>query len=251
MVKEFIKNRKNQNIAVVVDKLEESQGMVFLMHGFGCNKEDTCLTAIADCFKKNDYTVIKFDTTNTFGESEGDVVDATFTNFYEDLEDVIDWAKNQDWYEEPFVIAGHSLGGLCGALFSEKFSSKVSAVLLISTLISGSLASEFYPDELLEKWEKDGFYELESEGVEIKMGWGLVEDGLKYNILENAGQLTMPVLLISGENDFQAPVKHQKLLFNAIPGKKQLEIIKGAGHKFNCDELERIKILVDNWIKGL
>jgi len=48
--------------------------------------------------------------------------DASITSYYEDLEDVISWAQSQEWYQEPFALAGHSLGGICTALYAEHHS---------------------------------------------------------------------------------------------------------------------------------
>ena len=40
------------------------------MHGLSGNKEELNIQAIAEDFKEQDYSVIRVDTTNTFGESE-------------------------------------------------------------------------------------------------------------------------------------------------------------------------------------
>lgn len=89
----FIKNRKKQNVSVVVETLKKQQGLVFVMHGLGGFKEQDHIKTFADAFKEEGFTVVRFDTTNTFGESDGNYEDATTTNYYEDLEDVISWAK--------------------------------------------------------------------------------------------------------------------------------------------------------------
>jgi len=110
MKKSFIKNRKDQNIAVIIEKSENQKGLAFIMHALGATKEQPQIETFSKAFKDNNYTVIRFDTTNSCGESDGNYEDATITNYYEDLEDVIDRAKKQDFYKEPFILCGHSLG---------------------------------------------------------------------------------------------------------------------------------------------
>ncbi|MBM3245414.1 MAG: alpha/beta hydrolase, partial [Candidatus Omnitrophica bacterium] len=112
MEKLFIKNRKDQNIAVIIDKTENQKGLAFVMHGLSGFKEQPHIETFASAFKEKEFTVVRFDTTNTLGASDGDLVDATLTNYYKDLEDVIKWSKSQGWYQEPFILSGHSLGAI-------------------------------------------------------------------------------------------------------------------------------------------
>ncbi len=96
MQKITIKNRKNQNVVVLVEINKNSKGLAFIAHGLSGFKEQPHVAIYAEAFKDKGFTVVRFDTTNTLGESDGDYADATVTNYYEDLEDVIEWAKSQD-----------------------------------------------------------------------------------------------------------------------------------------------------------
>ena len=53
-----------------------------------------------------------------------------------------------------------------------------------------------------------------------------MEDRLQYDVLLKAEKLQMPVLLIVGDKDDITPPEHQKILFDLLPGKKELFIIK-------------------------
>ncbi len=60
----------------------------------------------------------------------------------------------------------------------------------------------------------------------------------------------MPVLLIVGEYDESTPPEHQKILFDALLGPKEMHIIKDAPHTFREPKhLEEIRQLFDKWIK--
>lgn len=258
MQKIFINNRKEQKIAVIVEEAEAPKGLVFVMHGLGGFKEQTHLEMIADLFKENGYAVVRFDTTNTIGESDGDFKDATVTNYYEDLEDVIKWSGTQKWYMEPFILVGHSLGGISTALFAENYPEKVKALAPISTVVSGALSVEahkrFSPEEF-KIWEDTGWLEAKSKskpGVVKRLKWSHIEDRLKYDLLPKADKLTMPVLLVVGENDTRTPFDHQKILYNALSGPKEIHIIKGSPHTFRDPEhLQELKNILSQWIKKL
>lgn len=255
MTKEFIKNRKNQKIAVIIEETENQKGLAFVMHGLSGFKEQPHIQAMAEIFRENGHTVVRFDTTNTFGESDGNYEDATTTNYYEDLEDVIKWAETQSWYQEPFCLAGHSLGGICVALFAEKYPKKVKGLAPISTAVSGKLSLEAPGNkDSWKEWQRTGWKEEKSRsmpGVIKRLKWSHMEDRLKYNLLEKVNQLTMPILLIVGENDESTPPEHQKILYDALPGEKELHIIKNADHNFRKEaELQELKDIFSNWIRS-
>lgn len=256
MKKLFIKNRKNKNIAVVIDRAESQKGLAFVMHGLGGTKNEPHIETFASAFTGKGFTVIRFDTTNTIGESDGKLEDATLTNYYEDLEDVIEWASSQKWYEEPFVLAGHSLGGISTALFAESYPEKVKALAPISAVIAGRFTEET-PDfkKIGKDWEKKGIREWESSsqpGLIKRLKWSHVEDRRKYDLLPNVDKLKMPVLMMVGSLDDVTPLEHQQLLYDKLPGKKELHIIKGSEHTFRKKEhLNEIKKIFLNWISSL
>ncbi|MFH1111882.1 MAG: alpha/beta hydrolase [Patescibacteria group bacterium] len=79
-----------------------------------------------------------------------------------------------------------------------------------------------------------------------------MEDRQKYDLLPEAGKLTMPVLLIVGTEDDSTPPEHQKLLLDALPGKKEFHIIEGAPHTFKDPKhLDEIAKIFDKWIKSI
>jgi len=256
MQKITIKNRKNQNIVVVIEKAENQKGLAFVIHGNGSHKDLAQIKIFAQVFRENGYTAIRFDTTNSSGESDGNVEDATFTNYYEDLEDVISWASQQEFYKEPFILCGHSVGSMCVAYFAEKYPEKVKALAPISTVVSGKLSEQTAEFKMITKdWEEKGVIEWPSStipGVVKRLKWQHVLDKRKYDLLPEVYKLTMPVLLIVGEQDKTTPADQQKLLYEKLPGRKELHIIKNALHPFKKEhELQEVYQIMDKWIKSL
>jgi len=249
-----IKNRKDQKIVVILNIVENQKGIAFVMHGLGGKKDQEHIKTFADAFLESGYSIIKFDTTNTFGESDGNYKDATTTNYYEDLEDVINWAKTQEWYQEPFCLVGHSLGGISTALYAQKHPKKVKALAPISTVVSGKLSLESTPKEKQKEWNKTGWRTTESTTTPRlikRLKWHQFrDDELKYDLLEKVDKLTMPVLLIVGDQDESTPPEHQEILFKNLPNPKEIHIIKKAPHTFkDPNHLEEIKTIFKNWIK--
>lgn len=253
----FIKNRKGQRLAIVVEKNLNPRGLVFVMHGFSWFKEQPEVRMFAEVFKQNGFTVITFDTTNTFGESEGRIEDLTLTGYYEDLEDVISWSASQGWYEEPFWLAGHSLGAMSVALYAEKYPKRVKGLAPISTVVSGKLDFETHKRseaEELKEWEETGWLEQRSRSrpdVVRRIPWSHMEDKLQYDLLPHADKLIMPVLMIVGEKDERTPPEHQKIFFDKLSGKKEFHIINNAPHALReLVYVDEIKKIFDKWIKS-
>lgn len=252
MEKLKIKNRKGQNVVVLIEKPNHPKGLAFVMHGLSDFKEQSHIVTFAKAFKEKGFTVIRFDTTNTFGESDGNYEDATTTNYYEDLEDVIRWAKTQSWYREPFYLTGHSLGGICILLYAERYPKEVKGLAPISTVVSGKLSAQAHGKKYMEEWKKTGWHEEESVsilGLIKRLKWSHMVDRLRHDVLPKVHKLTMPVLLIVGKKDRGTPLKHQQILFDKLPGKKELHVIKNATHTFKeKSQLEEIKKIFKDWV---
>lgn len=252
----FIKNRGGRKISVVIEKPENHRGLAIVMHGLGGFKEQLPILSFAKVFLENGYTVVRFDTTNSIGESGGTYEYATVTNYYEDLEDVIEWAKSQSWYQEPFCLAGDSLGGMCVALYAERHFEKVKALAPISTVVSGKLSADtLVHRESAKEWQKTGWLvrpSVSKPGVIKRLKWSHMEDRLKYDLMPDIAHLVMPVLLIVGEKDGSTPPEHQRLFYTNLPGRKELHIIKGAHHIFReKNHLEEIEQIFNTWIQSL
>lgn len=253
MSKVKINNRKGQTIVTLLEETPTAKGLAIVMHGLSGNKEQPHIATFAESFKEEGYTVLRFDTTNTFGESDGKYEEATVTNYYEDLEDVIGWAKTQPWYHEPFYLAGHSLGGIAVALYAEQHPNEIKGLAPIATVISGKLSVETPKYKaVLEEWEKTGWKigKHETLGIETRLPWSHMVDRLKYDVLNNADKLTMPVLLIVGDQDDGTPYEHQKLLYDAVLSEKEIHVIKGAPHTLvEPQQLAEVKELFQTWIE--
>ncbi len=252
-MKTSIQNRRGQKLVVVIEQSKKPRALAFIMHGLGGFKEQPFIRATAEALLEHGYTVVTFDTTSAFGQSDGDYADATTTNYFEDLEDVIGWAAKQRWYIEPFLLAGHSLGGICTALYAERNPAKVKALFPASTVVSGKLSLETYTPEELKQWQEKGWQEEPSAskpGVIKRLKWSHMADRLNYDLLPNINKLTMPVLLVVGELDSPTPPQHQKILYEALPGPKELHVIKGAPHTFrDLKHLHEIRQIVTTWLK--
>ena len=245
-----IPNRNSQKIIASLDKKKKSSGLVFIVPGLSGRKEELHIQIFKKAFDEKNFTALVFDPGNSVGESYGKLEDVTLTQYLADLEDVINWAKKEEWYQEPFALVGHSLGAFCCLLYAEKHPEKVRAIAPISSAINNNLKERMRTDESLISWKKRGFKETVGHSGKLKkIKWSYMEDVSKYDSLERAGVITMPVLLIVGDKDASTPIEFQERIKKKVRGEVELHVIKGAEHTFREKEhIEEIKGIFLSWI---
>jgi alpha/beta superfamily hydrolase len=136
MQKLNLQNRKEQNIFGELNIPEGSiKGVCIVQHGYGGFKEQPYMQRLAQAFFDNGFITFNFDATNSFGESDGDYEKATMQLPYEDLEDVVDWVKERDWFTGKLALTGHSMGGYTVARYGEEYSDQVNYIASIAPVV--------------------------------------------------------------------------------------------------------------------
>lgn len=252
-----LQNRKGQKIVGDLEKPDgEIRGTCVVQHGWGGHRNKTTVQAMKKGFLESGFQTFNFDTTNAFGESDGDYEKSTMGLHWEDLEDVVKWVQKQEWYQGPLALTGHSKGGYAVARYAEEYPEEVDYLAPISPVVSGKLSFEAHkrkkPDEL-EHWKKAGVKEEKSrDGHTKRQHWFQMEERLQHDLLPNAHKLTMPTLIIVGSADQSCPPEHMEVLKNEMPeGKVEIAIVKDAPHSFYKEsEQEECVQYIKNWLKG-
>ncbi|MBI5038078.1 MAG: UDP-N-acetylmuramoyl-L-alanine--D-glutamate ligase [Candidatus Kerfeldbacteria bacterium] len=253
MVKKIIRNRHGLRLVTLIQINPRARGLVFVMHGLGGFKEQKHIELVAKTFYERNFTVVRFDTTNSVGESGGAYENATVTNYYQDLEDVIKWARTQPWFQQPFWLTGHSLGGICSILYAQRYPEQVASLIPISPVVSGKLSiSRVEKKREYVQWERTGWlikYSKSKPGLIKRLKWSHMEDRLRYDVLPQAKRLIMPTLLIVGEKDDSTPAEHVFKLYQRLTCQKKFVLIPDAPHTFReKKQLTLIKDIIYKWI---
>lgn len=251
-----IPNRHGLNIAILVEIPENPAGLIFIVHGFMGTKEAIHIETLRTVSLQHDLTVVRFDATHSFGQSEGSN-QGTITTYTHDLEDVIQWAQTQTWYREPFMLAGHSLGGIAILEASQTYPTKIKALAPLATVISGEMDHQAYvaldPDGYVE-WKKTGFKDWSSRqdpARSIHIPFSHMENRNGYNALNYAPGISAPVFMIVGDEDQYCPPANQRQLYDALgSAEKEYHIIPNAPHSFKTEQhLQQLSQLFSDWLK--
>lgn len=228
-------------MSIVLHEHTAPKGCAIVQHGLGGTKDEKHIIAAAETFFKAGYTTVRFDATNSYGESDGTIEHATLTKHCEDLEDVITWVHTQAWSTDRLVLAGHSFGGYAVTRYAELYPQKVAAIFALSPVVSGALtlqAHELYEPGYIERWKESGWREdksVSNPNRVRKLPWSHMEDRMKHDLIPHAEHLTMPVCIIVGDADRITCLEHMQLLFAALPGEKVLHCIPDCAHVYRTD----------------
>lgn len=251
LTKFSFKNRKGQKIVGIIEN-PKGKNLVFIEHGNGAIKEQMQVRFVAKAFLEKDFTVITFDVTNSIGESDGSIEKTNMKNYIYDLVDVIIWASKQSWYEEPFYLAGFSVGAMSCGLYSTKHQKKVKALALLSPVVSGKLDFELISKKELKDWKKTGWKIIESNskpGIIKRIPWTYVLSKLKYELINKADKMKMKVLLTIGSLDTTTSLQNAMTLHKRLKN-SEFHLIKGAPHtSYDKKHLNVVKGIIKNWIE--
>lgn len=254
-----IKNRHGLKLIIQVDTPDSSKNLVFIEPGQGGTIEQKHITAFAEAFLENRFITVRFDPTNSTGESGGNITDVTYDNYFEDLEDVINWARLQKWFRQPFALCGHSMGAQMTAWYAEHRPEEVLLLAPMAPVINWNLYETTLDPDYKKQWQEHGYVDQHSRskpGLVKRIGWGVNESLKKYDIMPKASNLTMPVINIVGEEDQPCPIRHQQIFMDAIASRhKKLVIIPDAEHslrnaeiKTYGQEVQKAKEALSSWL---
>ena len=166
----------------------------------------------------------------------------TFTSHYNDLEDVVKWAKTQGFYTEPFALAGHSLGAIACVLYASKFPKKVDLLVSASLpWLDGKKADG--NKEALEAIKRDGFWSKHSEstGKTFKFYQNYYDDTAKYNLTNVVKNITANTFIVVGLKDAEAHIESNKQLYQLLKCKRELILLENVPHDLaNTPETKEI-----------
>jgi alpha-beta hydrolase superfamily lysophospholipase len=228
-----IKNRHGLDVFMRFNGKANSRPLALLAHGLSDAHDSAALRTMTSALIETGYNVLVWDATHSFGRSGGSLKLATVTAAYEDMADVTAWAKTQPYYNGPFLLAGHSMGGAAALMLATSEPGLISRLILFAPLVSGKLAAKRINVVIRILWRLARRLPLPGNSRNF-LGYNLLRDGLKYDGQLLAANLHVPTIIIVGQKDKVTPSKESVLLYDAIPPQwRHYAIIPGADHLFS------------------
>jgi uncharacterized protein len=118
---------------------------------------------------------------------------------------------------EPVVLIGSSMGGYLATLYAAAHRDKVTKLVLMAPAFR---FPQRWPEELgpekTRQWRESGRLEVHhyGENRNAHIGWGLIEDGMKY---DPTPHFTQPALIFHGMDDSVVPAAYSEAFASNHP----------------------------------
>ncbi len=192
------------------------------------------------------------------GKSAGDGCDRL-----EECRDAVRDALKKSGLKTCWMI-GHSMGGALAMLFALTYPEMLEGLILVSTGARLRVIPEILQGILKDK--EDTLRKIAELAFSKKASSSLVEAGLKemmkcrqeviykdyfsceqIDLMEEVRRITLPTLILCGEDDILSPPKYSEYLHTEIKGSK-LVLIPDAGHILMLEKPEAVNRAIETFV---
>lgn len=220
---------------------------IIYVHGFKGFKDWGFVPYVGEYFSEKGFFVITFNFShNGIGKNAREFTEFekfeknTFSLEIEELNEIINAIRNEFFEnlkkDSKIFIIGHSRGGAISILTASK-RNDISAIALWASISKVDRYSKRQKDE----WRKKGFFEVINSRTKqvMRLGIELLDDieknsNDKLNIEKAIKSLSIPLLIVHGDQDLAVPIEEANQLYDwSDKSKTKLMIMKGTGHTFD------------------
>jgi pimeloyl-ACP methyl ester carboxylesterase len=167
------------------------------------------------------------------------------------------------------ILAGHSMGGAVAQMYALDYPQDIKGLILIGTGARLRVRPDFLSlieagIEAPDTWIKDlvePFYSRVDPAVREEVIDEVAEVGAcvqlndfrccdKFDIMERVHQITVPTLVICGNEDEMTPVKYSQYLADKIAGAR-LVVVEGGSHFVFMEKSEDVNSAIGEFLCGL
>lgn len=225
---------------------KKSMCAVIAGHCFTCSRHTGILRRICRDLSDVGFMALRFDFSGN-GQSQGTFEQATWSKQVFEMEAAMALMKEKGatW----IGLAGHSLGAAI-ALLTASQNKNVSAACRIAGRVSTSRNNHFLTSSQKRELEKDGRVEFVSRGRSLMLSTDFFEDAASHDLAAATGSLTIPMLVVHGDNDEVIPVSEAHFAKATHPDKVELCIVAGGDHMLSLAEhQQQVGRTVAEWFR--
>jgi hypothetical protein len=225
--------------------------LVVLCHGFLSNKHSTTNKVLTAKLVEQGIATFRFDFFGQ-GESEGPFERITVGIALGQALAALDLVASKGYGR--IGLVGSSFGGLVAVLAAAQFCAADTTLACLGLKcpvpdFEEMLRLEFGLEGIAE-WKRTGTIpDITGQPGRIALHFGFFEDCARHNGYGAAKSISVPTLIVQGDRDEYVPLHQNRQLYEALRGKKHLEILPGADHSFTKGEdFRTMATLLVDWM---
>lgn len=202
------------------------RGAVILCHGMESNKNSEKLVSLGEALASRGILALRFDFSYV-GESTGRFEDITYSGEVDDLRTAYALLRNRN--PGKIAILGSSMGGTVALLFAAEEPEVAALVTVAAPIHPEQFPQRTLTPKQIDEWRNRGFTLYHGRRLNVS----LLNDLETINILDTAGRITCPVLILHGDADEVVPVEEAHELHARLKSEKRLVILRGSDHRLS------------------
>jgi len=243
----YFYNQQGEKLAgtLHLPKKSAESGVVF-GHCFTCSRHTGILRRICDELSRIGFTVLRFDFSGN-GQSQGRFEHSTWSKQVLEMEAAVSLMKEQgaDW----IGLVGHSLGAAIALLTARKDQS-IAAVCRVAGRVSPSRPVYFLTSTQQQILADTGRVEFTSRGRQLNIKREFFEDAEIHDLVSATRALTIPMLVVHGDQDDVIPVSEAYLAQKTNPQRVELLVVEDGDHMFSRPQhQEQVGRTVADWFR--
>jgi len=239
---------QGHSVAAILSRPEKpTTSLALLCHGFLSGKNSTTNKTLTRLLNEQGLATFRFDFFGQ-GESEGPFEAITTTLAIQQTLAALDLVTARGY--DKIGLVGSSFGGLVAILTTAQRRDIACLALKCPVVdFAEELLLTFGPEELARWQATDTIPNIMGGTERIQLRYGFYEDCLNHIAYGPAERITVPTLIVQGEQDECVPLHQSRRLHDVLRGPKRLDLLPGADHQFTRGEdFRQMTTSIGEWL---
>jgi pimeloyl-ACP methyl ester carboxylesterase len=243
-----LRDRHGHSIAAILSAPDgPTTRLAVLCHGFLSGKNSTTNKTLTRLLNERGLATFRFDFFGQ-GDSDGPFEELTTTLAVHQAETVLDLVTARGY--DRIGLVGSSFGGLVAILTAAQRQDIACLALKCPVVdFAEELRLTFGLEELAQWKATDTIPNIMGGTSRVRLRYDFYEDCLTQIAYGPAEQITVPTLIVQGEQDECVPLHQSRRLYDALGGQKKLVLLPEADHQFTRGEdFHRMTTSITDWL---
>ncbi len=241
-------DRNGHGIAAILSAPDRpTTSLAVLCHGFLSNKNSTTNKTLTRLLNEQGLATFRFDFFGQ-GDSDGPFEKLTTTLALQQAEAALDLVSARGY--DRIGLVGSSFGGLVAILTAAR-RRDIGWIALKCPVVdfAEELRLTFGLDELAQWQILNTIPNIMGGPDRVRLRYGFYEDCLGQIAYEPAERISIPTVIVQGEQDECVPLHQSRRLYDALRGPKRLDLLPDADHQFTRGEdFHQMTKSISDWL---